>query len=160
MQALSADQWRKVSPYLDQALTLAGQERTAWLASLHVEDPELGTMLSDLLREQEALAREGFLEARVCRPPGERSFAGQQVGPYHLSRLIGAGGMGSVWLAERGDGRFERQVAVKFLHFSMAGGIERFEREGRILGQMRHAHIAELIDAGVAPDRRPYLILE
>jgi eukaryotic-like serine/threonine-protein kinase len=70
--------------------------------------------------------------------------------------------MGSVWLAQRSDGRFERQVAIKFLHFSVAagGGLERFTREGRILGQLRHPHIAELIDAGVTPKGEPYLVLE
>jgi serine/threonine-protein kinase len=70
--------------------------------------------------------------------------------------------MGSVWLAERSDGRFERRVAVKFLHFSLIaqGGAERFQREGRILGQLAHPHIAELIDAGVTANGDPYLVLE
>ena len=161
MCALSADQWRRVSPYLDQALTFTEHERTAWLESLHAGDPELGKILSDLLSEHAALVEERFLEGSASHP-FEPSFAGQEIGPYRLSREIGEGGMGSVWLGERSDGRFERHVAVKFLHFSVAskGGIERFEREGRILGQLRHPHIAELIDAGLTPDRRPYLILE
>jgi tetratricopeptide (TPR) repeat protein len=70
--------------------------------------------------------------------------------------------MGSVWLAERSDGRFERRVAVKFLRFSVAsyGGAERFKREGMILGQLSHPHIAELIDAGATPNGDPYLVLE
>jgi tetratricopeptide (TPR) repeat protein/tRNA A-37 threonylcarbamoyl transferase component Bud32 len=70
--------------------------------------------------------------------------------------------MGSVWLAERNDGRFERQVAIKFLHFALAshGVAERFKREGKILGQLAHPHIAELIDAGVSSEGQPYLVLE
>ena len=70
--------------------------------------------------------------------------------------------MGSVWAAERSDGRFERRVAIKFLHFSVASGagLERFHREGKILGQLRHPNVAELLDAGVTANGRPYLVLE
>ena len=70
--------------------------------------------------------------------------------------------MGSVWLAERNDGRFERQVAVKFLNIALIGkgGEERFKREGSILGRLAHPHIAELIDAGVSQAGQPYLVLE
>jgi eukaryotic-like serine/threonine-protein kinase len=70
--------------------------------------------------------------------------------------------MGSVWLAERDDGRFERQVALKFLPLCSTRGIgaERFKREGKILGQLTHPNIAELMDAGVAPTGEPYLVLE
>ncbi len=70
--------------------------------------------------------------------------------------------MGSVWLAERVDGRFERRVAMKFLNIALIGkaGEERFKREGHILGRLAHPHIAELIDAGVSSIGQPYLILE
>ena len=70
--------------------------------------------------------------------------------------------MGSVWLGERTDGRFERRVAVKFLNLALLaqGGEERFKREGRILGRLSHPHIAELVDAGVSPSGLPYLVLE
>ena len=66
--------------------------------------------------------------------------------------------MGSVWLAERSDGRFERRVAVKFLNISLMGkgGEARFKREGSILGRLAHPHIAELIDAGVSATGQPY----
>jgi len=70
--------------------------------------------------------------------------------------------MGSVWLAERTDGRFERRVAVKFLNLALVGrgGEERFKREGSILGRLTHPHIAELADAGVSTTGTPYLVLE
>jgi len=70
--------------------------------------------------------------------------------------------MGSVWLARRSDGRFERQAAVKFVNIALAGRAteERFKREGSILGRLTHPHIADLLDAGVSPDGQPYLILE
>jgi serine/threonine protein kinase len=70
--------------------------------------------------------------------------------------------MGSVWLARRSDGRFERQAAVKFVSLAIAGRgtEERFKREGSILGRLTHPHIAELLDAGISSDGQPYLILE
>jgi eukaryotic-like serine/threonine-protein kinase len=79
-----------------------------------------------------------------------------------LVSQIGHEGMGTVWLAERSDGRFRRRVAVKLLNiaFMGKGGEERFKREGRILGLLRHPNIAELIDAGVSQGGQPYLVLE
>jgi len=70
--------------------------------------------------------------------------------------------MGSVWLAQRSDGRFERRVAVKFVNLALAGkgGEERFKREGSILGRLAHEHIAELLDAGVSPAGQAYLVLD
>ena len=70
--------------------------------------------------------------------------------------------MGSVWLAERCDGRFEGRAAVKLLNIALVGraGEERFRREGTILARLTHPHIAHLIDAGVSPAGQPYLVLE
>ena len=70
--------------------------------------------------------------------------------------------MGSVWLAERCDGRFEGRAAVKLLNIALMGraGEERFRREGNILARLTHPHIAHLIDAGVSPNGQPYLVLE
>ena len=70
--------------------------------------------------------------------------------------------MGSVWLAERCDGRFEGRAAVKLLNLALVGraGEERFRREGNILARLTHPHIAHLVDAGVSPTGQPYLVLE
>ena len=70
--------------------------------------------------------------------------------------------MGSVWLAQRSDGRFDRKAAVKFLSAALIGhgGEERFKREGAILGRLSHLNIAELLDAGVAANGQPYIVLE
>jgi serine/threonine protein kinase len=74
---------------------------------------------------------------------------------YRIIRLLGEGGMGTVWLAERSDGRFERKAAVKFIRSALTGygGEERFKREGAILGRLSHPNIAELLDAGVTESR-------
>jgi serine/threonine protein kinase len=115
-----------------------------------------------LLQEHRALAEEHFLESEPPQPTNEPSLTGETLGAYKLISRIGEGGMGSVWLAEGSDGRFERHVAVKFLRLAVAsrGAAERFKLEGRILGQLAHPHIAELIDAGVTDKEEPYLVLE
>jgi serine/threonine protein kinase len=162
MFTLDPDGWKEISPYLDEALSLSNEARPAFLASLRARRPDLADLLQKLLEEERALGREHFLEHEPQRPAIEAALPGRSIGAYRLISRIGEGGMGSVWLAERNDGRFERQVAIKFLHFavSSAAGAERFKREGKILGQLAHPHIAELIDAGVTPDKEPYLVLE
>src|SRR6185437_5582520 len=162
MSTLTPELWRELSPHLDHALSLSDEERAAWLQSFEEQNPELGAVLRKLLEEHRAAASEHFLENHPEQPTEESSLAGQSIGAYTLLAPVGRGGMGSVWKAERNDGRFERHVAIKFLHFSVAaqGGLERFKREGRILGQLSHPHIAELMDAGVTPSGELYLVLE
>ncbi|HEY6384803.1 MAG TPA: serine/threonine-protein kinase [Candidatus Acidoferrum sp.] len=162
MSTLNPGQWREISPYLDHALSLPEAERATWLQRFRREKPELAGIVAELLEEHEALAAEHFLEQMPEAMATGFASAGQQIGAYRLLSQIGQGGMGSVWLAERSDGRFERRVAIKFLQFATASNVaaERFRREGKILGQLRDPHIAELIDAGVTPTGEPYLALE
>jgi serine/threonine-protein kinase len=70
--------------------------------------------------------------------------------------------MGTVWLAQRNDGRFEGQVAMKLLNAALVGhpSEQRFGREGRVLARLQHPNIARLLDAGVEAGRQPYLVLE
>jgi eukaryotic-like serine/threonine-protein kinase len=162
MSRLSPDQWQALSSPLDEALELSDEERPAWFAMLRAENPELAQQLEALLQEHRELSEEGFLDDRPIELTGTPGMAGQIFGAYTLVSQIGHGGMGTVWLAQRNDGRFERQVAVKILNFALVGrsGEERFKREGRVLGRLTHPHIAELIDAGVSQTGQPYLILE
>ncbi len=161
MAALTPDQWQSISPYLDQALTMDEGQRAAWLASLRQQDPALAATIESLLEEHQVLVQQGFLEDRIPLPI-ELGLAEHTIGAYRLASPIGEGGMGSVWLADRSDGRFERRVAIKFLSIAFAGrsAEDRFKREGSILARLAHPHIAELLDAGVSPEGRPYLVLE
>jgi eukaryotic-like serine/threonine-protein kinase len=161
LSALSPDQWPVVSAHLEDALAMPEEERSAWLSSLRLRDPLLGRQLEILLEEHRALSQEGFLES-PAHFPGARELSGQAIGVYRLRSQIGEGGMGTVWLADRDDGRFERRVALKLLNIALMGrgGELRFRREGRILGRLAHPNIAQLIDAGVSRTGQPYLVLE
>lgn len=154
--------WPRLSAYLDQALELAPEERAAWLETLRGEDAGLFEELSELLSTGEQVHREGFLEGSASPLLEQTSLTGITVGAYTLLSPIGEGGMGSVWLASRSDGRYEAKVAVKLLKLALVGraGEERFRREGQLLARLTHPNIARLIDAGVAPGGQPYLVLE
>ncbi|MBI3477702.1 MAG: protein kinase [Acidobacteria bacterium] len=162
MPALDQDQWLALSPYLDEALAMTEEQRFSWLSALRVQNASLAAQLEIVFRDYRALSGEGFLEKGSVGLPAKTGLAGQSIGVYTLVTQIGQGGMGSVWLAKRNDGRFERQVAVKFLNLALVGkdGEERFRREGNILARLAHPHIAELIDAGVTRAGQPYIILE
>jgi serine/threonine-protein kinase len=155
-----SDEWQALSPLLDIALELADEERRIWIDK---QPSDVARRLTAILEEHRDLAVDGFLNpGSVELPIPTSTLEGQTLGVYRLISQIGQGGMGSVWLAERVDGRFERRVAVKFLNIALMGrgGEERFKREGKILGLLVHQHIAELLDAGVTAAGQPYLVLE
>jgi len=154
--------WQTASPYLDTALDLPPHERAAWLTAIRGEDPGLADLVEGWLATCEALEQDGFLDGAAAVEPARSALAGLQLGGYRLVEPIGHGGMGSVWLAERTDGRYEGRVAVKLLNASLVGraGEERFAREGRIVARLAHPQIAHLIDAGASPIGQPYLVLE
>jgi serine/threonine-protein kinase len=111
-------------------------------------------------------------------PPGESLFDGivtdalsalgrvtpadRRVGPYRIVREIGQGGMGAVYLAERADGGFEQQVALKLVKPGLATDqfLRRFRDERQILARLQHPNIARLLDGGVDEQGRPYFALE
>jgi serine/threonine protein kinase/TolB-like protein/Flp pilus assembly protein TadD len=163
---LSAAQMARMSELLEQAVDLDRAGRQRWLQALPEADRDLEVALRQALLPQDG-AR-GPLDA----PPGldgddraqfvDGPQPGQLVGPYLLERLLGAGGMAQVWLAQRADGALRREVALKL---PMLGGLRqdlasRFARERDILAQLEHPHIARLYDAGVSAEGLPYLAME
>ncbi|HTR02611.1 MAG TPA: serine/threonine-protein kinase [Thermoanaerobaculia bacterium] len=160
MSVLTGDRWRAVEPHLDRALELDAAGRAALLDALRSSDPAVAADLEALLAERDDAERRGFLEAVPAAPAA--SLAGQTVGAYTLLEPIGRGGMGSVWLARRSDGRYDANVAVKLMNASLVGraGEERFRREGSILAKLTHPNVARLIDAGVSASGQPFIVLE
>ncbi len=153
-----------LSPLLDRALELPAAERAEWLENLRPGQPELIAELEALLAREAELDAQGFLEGDIWSelPIARPSLAERRIGAYTLDRPLGRGGMGTVWLAHRSDGRYEGMAAVKLLNLALLDpvGSERFRREGTLLARLSHPNIARLIDAGVTAEGQPYLVLE
>src|SRR5271154_52354 len=167
---MDTERWKQIDDLLQSALQVPGDQRAEFLDQTCGDDRELHREVSSLLRslhEADSFLEQPLIKvAEMSRPLPEQksddSVIGRVISHYHILSHLGHGGMGSVWLAERNDGRFQRQVAIKFLNVAVNSplSLERFKREGAILGRLAHPHIAELIDAGVTPAREPYLVLE
>src|SRR4029079_6669362 len=100
-------------------------------------------------------AAEGFLEPIV---PDLRPEC--RIGPYRRLRELGQGGMGRVFLAERADALYQKQVAIKFLRLDVDDLRERFANARRILAALDHPYIAKLLDAGSDARGAPYVVME
>ncbi len=147
----------------ERACELPEGQRRAYLEALS-EPPGLIAEVLALL-EADAAATESFLTPPAAReiPPdqlGPPSTPGR-FGPYRLLHELGHGGMGTVFLAVRDDGQFDDRVAIKVLHgVHSAQQRRRFLVERQILASLRHAHIAYLLDGGLAEGGVPYLVME
>ncbi len=161
MAGIAKTRWLVLSPLLDELLDADPAPRAARLAQIRTQDRGLGEELAELLAQQTDVETAHFLEGSALELPGTPTLVEKVVGNYTLEKELGQGGMGSVWLARRSDGRFEGYAAVKFLNLGQLGrgGLERFQREGSVLARLAHPHIARLLDAGVHAGQ-PYLVLE
>ncbi|HET9710039.1 MAG TPA: serine/threonine-protein kinase [Gemmatimonadales bacterium] len=164
MTPVDPSRWPALSALLDEVLDLDPAARAQWLATCRREQPDLAAQLEQLLVHETRASVEHFLDPVGQETAGELLAAPEtrSLGPWTLERPIGHGGMGTVWLARRRDGRFEGAAAIKFLNFALSGdeGEARFRREGTVLARLTHPNIARLLDAGVSPAGQPYLVLE
>lgn len=145
--------------------------RSATLMEACGSDRDLFAEVDSLLRAHDT-ADGQFLETSALHgatqealnhvSPDSPDLAGMTLRPYRLRREIGSGGMGSVWLADRVDGEFEQQVAVKLIRRGMDTEdiLRRFRTERQVLASLQHPHIARLLDGGTTTDGLPYLVME
>ncbi|MFC5491170.1 serine/threonine-protein kinase [Dokdonella soli] len=170
---MDPERWQQLRPLLDRALDLSGAERETMLAALHASDPH---MHADLLRLISGAARSGLADGQNATQLAsswlqpsinaettlDTERIGQRIGPYRLTRLLGAGGMGAVYLAERSETGFDQQVALKVVRgaFATTAIRERFEHERQILAGLSHPNIAALFDGGQIPDGGAYYTME
>jgi serine/threonine-protein kinase len=174
---MNVEWWTQLNRLLDEALDLPPADREQWLANLGPGNDALKTRLCALLAHASSVQASSFLAAPSGGSPVVGEFVsesgqplfdqdaeqtGALIGRYRLLRSIGAGGMGVVWLAERADGLFQRQVALKLPRgtWPRADLVERMARERDILAALTHANIARLYDAGITTRGGPYLALE
>jgi serine/threonine protein kinase/tetratricopeptide (TPR) repeat protein len=162
MAEIDKASWNRLSPLFDALLDADEAGRVELLAQVGRNDGQLAADLSALMGRHVALLGGSILDGTATEPDGATSLAGHVVGNYTLERPLGHGGMGSVWLAQRSDGRYQGVVAIKFMDLALLarGGLQRFEREGSLLAKLTHPNIVRLIDAGVTASGQPYLALE
>ena len=109
-----------------------------------------------------ALGIERFIVDRTSDARADDRLIGSCLGPWRLVSVLGRGGMSSVYRAERADGQYRQDVAVKILRSGLCDpyAIERFRTERQLLAQLTHPNIAALLDGGFARDGTPYLVME
>ena len=160
---MNAERWQEVKALFEAALERPPSDRAAFLAAV-AADPETRREVESLLsahRDDNFLGEGDGLRAAAAIV-GETSYAGQRIGAYRIIRAIGEGGMGVVFLAERDDETFEKQVAIKVARPGALSesAMRRFRQERQIIATLEHPYIARLLDGGTSPDGLPYFVLE
>ena len=161
--ALSPDRRAEIEEIFEHALDLDPDQRGTWLSERCAHDAELRSRVDGLLAAHDLTT--GILERRL--DPATTTLAvepllDRRIGPYRVVRELGRGGMGVVYLAERDDGEFRREVAIKLLRNSPDAEElhRRFIAERQILASLSHPHIAQLLDGGTTDGQLPYLVME
>jgi len=139
-------------------LEAAPAEPETWLSTRTSGRPELLARVNRFIEAERTIVLQtgGAVEALDDEPSPTR-LAG-----YLITERIGAGGMGSVYLAKRDRGDFEHMAAIKVIRPGLLSQrlVDRFRRERQILAQLRHPNIAQLFDGGETEDGSPYIIME
>jgi eukaryotic-like serine/threonine-protein kinase len=164
---MNAARWQRVRELFAGAIEQSDGSRDGWLEKQCDGDAELLAEIRRLLIERDVPApifgndAEALL-ARMHVQPGADALLDTDIGPYRLRKLLGVGGMGRVYLAERIAGDFSQQVALKLIRNEFATNElhQRFLRERNTLARLAHPNIAQLYDGGVTREDAPYFTLE
>jgi serine/threonine-protein kinase len=173
MTAPSPTSWLRLRSLLEEALELTGEARVRFIDALEDDDAPLRAELVRMLAAHDRIGARPFPNAFERATPAlgdalqeemalDNARIGHDIGPYRLTRLLGTGGMGAVYLAERSTDGFSQQVALKVMRraFGSPTAQERFERERRILAGLKHPGIALLFDGGRTNDGQSYYTME
>ncbi len=160
---MDLSRWERISALFHAASDRPAEERDAFLERACADDNALYAEVQALLAAEPHAG--GLLEDLVsvaAKSVSDSSIVGGLVGPYRVVRELGHGGMGAVYLAERADGQFEQQVALKLVKRGMDSEqiLRRFHMERQILARLHHPHIARLLDGGLADDGRSFFAME
>lgn len=167
MADLNPQTWRQARALFEACLDLAPPAREALLEDKSEASPTLVGLVRAMLAADDQTHSPMEIVADLAgsvigKQTVSEDLIGAEVGAFRICKELGTGGMSTVYLAERTDGKFEQQVAIKVLKTGMDhGGITtRFRNEQHILARLEHPHIARLLEAGELPDGRPCFVLE
>ncbi len=163
--------WQQIKEVFHEALKQEPARRTAYLDEACGDDAEMRTEVESLISSHES--DPGFIEpgsdrSRAAMSSFAEDFTGEMAGPYRLIRPIASGGMGVVYLAERADQAYDKEVAVKLLRSDRFLQTEkrrlellrRFQLERQTLANLDHPNIARLHDGGSTEGGVPYLVMD
>lgn len=162
---MTPDRWRKIEEIFQTVVEQPPARRDALLTQYCGADAELRRQVESLLVE---VGDDEFLQAPIKdvarsldEPPAD-DWLGRQIGAYRVLELLGQGGMGAVYLAERADAEYYRQVALKVVRRGMGTHfvLSRFRHERQLLATLEHPNIAQLLDGGTTEDGWPYFVME
>jgi eukaryotic-like serine/threonine-protein kinase len=163
--------WERLEELFERAAALPPEAHEDFLNKECAHQPALRAQVEAMLAAA-ASDRALHVERLVvdARPHAQDSqsesdpdpWLGQRLGPWRLTRIIGRGGMGVVYGAERADGQYQLDVAIKLMRDGPRHGqaIDRFRTERQVLASLKHPSIASLLDGGFAADGTPYLVME
>jgi len=158
---LDSERWKAIGEAFDHVLSLEPLVVRQYLDELATRDASLAEEVERLIAADERTS--GLLDGLATEAVAlEAEQDGRRIGAYRLVRRLGAGGMGVVWLAERADGAYQGQVALKLIRtgFEADEAVRRFVSERQILAALQHPNIARLLDGGTSEDGTPYLVME
>ncbi|MEO8011141.1 MAG: protein kinase, partial [Dokdonella sp.] len=156
---MTADRWDRLQSLFAELADAPADVRERCLARPDL-DAGMAAELAALLAAHD-LDAPLALEARIVETAGAFT-AGTRVGRYTLIEMLGRGGMGEVWRAERDEEGYRRQVAIKRIRRGLESDelLRRFRIERQALARLAHRSIARLLDAGIDANGTPYLVLE
>jgi len=158
--------WNKTKTLFHQALDLQPDERAAFFADSCNGDQDLRARVESLLKAHEDagdfISAPALAEAGLVSHASAGALIGKRIGSYEIVRELGRGGMGAVYLAERADEEFKKQVALKIIKRGMdtESILRRFMIERQILANLEHENIARFLDAGTTEDGLSYFVME
>ncbi len=178
---MNSSRWQQIEEFFQKAVDLAPKERSAFLSHECQNDSELKNEVEKLLKDYDSA--ESFIELPVwtdsffinssAKKAISDSFGelteeiedhliGRKIGVYKLTKELGRGGMGAVYLGVRDDGEFNQKVAIKLIKRGMDSDfiIRRFRHERQILASFDHPFIGRLLDGGTTSDGLPYFVME
>jgi tetratricopeptide (TPR) repeat protein/tRNA A-37 threonylcarbamoyl transferase component Bud32 len=159
----SSERWKQVEALFERTLEAPAAERTGFLRA--IDDAELRREVESLLRAHEEAGAfldqpDQFFSAESIEV--DTLSPGQIIDRYRILREIGRGGMGAVFLAERADDEYKKQVALKLIKRGTDTNsvLRHFRNERQILAGFDHPNIARLFDGGTTDTGLPYFVME
>jgi serine/threonine protein kinase len=162
---MTPERWAAAQQLFEAALALPDEARPAYVNGA-AADADLAALVRGMLAADAEERAGAGLAGVVSRAVEEVTAARatplvERLGPYRIASMLGEGGMGAVYLAERDDDEFLQQVAIKVVRGLLdPERVRQFRNERQILAWLEHPNIARLLDGGTTDDGLPYLVME